>query len=96
MRSATLGSISHGSDGDSMLRAVALAPEPTPPVNLEQMEISELAVRLVPERLARRHLVVPIRLDNRTLSYGTFQPFDGEVLLSRVNAVFRRLFAVAA
>ena len=70
MRSTIVGSIDHGSDGDSTLRAVPLAAEPTPAVNLEQMEISELAVRLVPERLARRHLVVPIRLDNRTLTYG--------------------------
>ena len=47
-------------------------------VDLAQREISELAVRLVSERLARRHMVVPIRVDNRTLTYATFHPFDGE------------------
>jgi hypothetical protein len=32
-------------------------------VDLEQVEISKLAVRLISERLARRHMVVPIRVD---------------------------------
>jgi type IV pilus assembly protein PilB len=47
-------------------------------VDLIKADISELAVRLVPERLARRHLLVPIAVDNRTLTYATFQPFDSE------------------
>jgi len=97
MRSTIVGSIDHGSDGDSTLRAVPLAAEPpTPAVNLEQMEISELAVRLVPERLARRHLVVPIRLDNRTLTYGTFQPFDGEAERDLSFAAGRQAVSVFA
>jgi type IV pilus assembly protein PilB len=40
---------------------------------------SELAVRLVPERLARRYTVVPLSVDNRTLTYATSSPFDPEV-----------------
>ena len=96
MRSTTVGSIDHGSDGHSTLRAVPPAAEPTAAVNLEQMEISELAVRLVPERLARRHLVVPIRLDNRTLTYGTCQPPDGEAERDLSCAAGRQAIGVLA
>jgi type IV pilus assembly protein PilB len=39
---------------------------------------SELAVRLVPERIARKYFVVPLQVDNRTLSYATSQPFNAE------------------
>ena len=39
---------------------------------------SELAVRLVPERIARRHFVVPRHVDNRTLTYATSQPFNAD------------------
>ena len=48
-------------------------------VNAVEMATSELAVRLVPERLARRHVVVPLRVDNRTLTYATCRPFDPEI-----------------
>ena len=47
-------------------------------VSLAGETSSELAVRLVPERLARRHLVVPVRVDNRTLTYATCRPFNDE------------------
>jgi hypothetical protein len=40
---------------------------------------SELAVRLVPERLAWRHFVVPLAVDDRTLTYATSRPVDAEV-----------------
>jgi CheY-like chemotaxis protein len=39
---------------------------------------SPLAVRLVPERLARRHSVVPLEVDNRQLTYATCRPFNAE------------------
>jgi len=48
---------------------VSLEPEHAP---------SELAIRLVPERLARRHLVVPLAVDNRTLTYATSRPFNDD------------------
>src|SRR5438477_5112790 len=48
-------------------------------VDLADQTSSELAVRLVPERLARRHVVVPLAVDNRTLTYATCRPFDPEV-----------------
>jgi type IV pilus assembly protein PilB len=48
-------------------------------VSLAGQTSSELAVRLVPERLARRHLVVPIAVDNRTLTYATATPFNEQI-----------------
>jgi CheY-like chemotaxis protein len=45
-------------------------------VALQDLEVSELAVRLVPEQLARRHLAVPLQVDNRTLTYATCRPFN--------------------
>jgi type IV pilus assembly protein PilB len=47
-------------------------------VSLEDRTASELAIRLVPERLARRHLVVPLAVDNRSLTYATSRPFNDE------------------
>jgi type IV pilus assembly protein PilB len=65
-------------------------------VDLAEMEISELAVRLISERLARRHLVVPIRVDNRTLTYATFHPFDGEAERDLTFAAGRQATGVLA
>ena len=98
MRLTRVGAIDHGSDEDAAIVAFAgTADGPAiPAVNLEQMEISELAVRLVPERVARRHLVVPIRLDNRTLTYGTFQPLDGEAERDLSFAVGRQAISMLA
>jgi type IV pilus assembly protein PilB len=49
-----------------------------PLVVLDDVTPSELAVRLVPERLARRYLMVPLTVDNRMLTYATCRPFDAE------------------
>ena len=46
-----------------------------PLVDLDAMHMSPLAVRLVPERVARRHLALPIAEDNKTLTYATSHPF---------------------
>ena len=43
----------------------------TETVNLAETPSSELAIRLVPERLARRHCVVPLTVDNRLLTFAT-------------------------
>jgi CheY-like chemotaxis protein len=45
---------------------------------LDDVASSVLAVQLVPEKLARRHLVVPLLVDNRTLTYATCRPFSAE------------------
>ena len=47
-------------------------------VALDDLGQSALAVRLVPEKLARRHSVVPLQVDNRTLTYATCRPFNAE------------------
>jgi CheY-like chemotaxis protein len=47
-------------------------------VDLDHAASSELALRLVPDRVAHRHLAVPLKVDNRTLTYATSQPFSGE------------------
>ena len=57
---------------------------------------SDLAVRLVPERLARRHVVVPLRVDNRTLTYATCRPFDPEIERDLSFASGRRMQPVVA
>jgi type IV pilus assembly protein PilB len=60
------------------------------------MAKSELAVRLVPERLARRHAVVPLSVDNRTLTYATCRPFDPETERDLSFASGRRIRASVA
>jgi type IV pilus assembly protein PilB len=47
-------------------------------VDLAETAPSEVALRLVPERVARRHTVLPIFEDNRTLTFATAAPFDDE------------------
>jgi len=47
-------------------------------IALGEVRSSDLAVRLVPERLARRHSIVPLEVDNRVLTYATCQPFNLE------------------
>jgi CheY-like chemotaxis protein len=49
-----------------------------PVTSLDALALSELAVQLVPERLARRHFIVPIEVDNRVLTYATCAPFSAE------------------
>jgi type II secretory ATPase GspE/PulE/Tfp pilus assembly ATPase PilB-like protein/CheY-like chemotaxis protein len=65
-------------------------------VDLTVTPSSELAVRLVPERLARRHAVVPLSVDNRTLTYATSRPFDSEVERDLAFATGRRMQPVIA
>jgi type IV pilus assembly protein PilB len=65
-------------------------------VELELMETSELAIRLVPERLARRHMVVPIGVDNRVLTYATCRPLNAEADRDVAFASGRRTRMVVA
>jgi len=60
-------------------------------VDLNGTASSELAVRLVPEKLARRYVVVPLTVDNRTLTYATCAPFDPEVERDLAFASGRRM-----
>lgn len=47
-----------------------------PLIDLDSTPVSALAVRLVPEWVARRREALPIAEDNRTLTYATAQAFD--------------------
>jgi type IV pilus assembly protein PilB len=66
------------------------------PAILDHIESSELAVSLVPDRLARLHLVVPISVDNRVLTYATFRPLTSEADHDLGFASGRRTTAVIA
>jgi len=63
---------------------------------LDDVISSELAVRLVPERVARRHGAVPIAVDNRTLTFATSRPFDAEAERDFSFASGRKARAVLA
>lgn len=63
---------------------------------MAQIEPSELAVRLVPEKVARRHQVVPIAVDNRVLTYATCSPYSPEADADLGFASGRRTTGVPA
>src|SRR5450756_769118 len=51
----------------------------TPLLDLNDVRVSELAVRLVPEKLARRHTVLPLHEDNRTITFAVVRPLDIDI-----------------
>ncbi len=57
----------------ALARAVEL-----PLVDLDEVEISPFVLRLVPEKVARRHQVLPIAQDGRVLTYAVATPFNDE------------------
>jgi len=65
-------------------------------VKLAETTSSELAVRLVPERIARKYLAVPLSVDNRTLTYATCHPVNAEAERDLVFASGRRAKTVVA
>ncbi len=65
-------------------------------LDLEHAVSSELAVRLVPERIARQYFAVPLDVNNRTLTYATSQPFNAEAEHDISFASGRRTQMVAA
>ena len=65
-------------------------------VSLRDLKPSELALRLVPEKIARRHMIVPLRVDNRSLTYATFRPFHPETEQDVTFASGRRTSRVVA
>lgn len=87
----TLGLLSEAASYATLAKAAG-----RPLIDLGEAEISPLALRLVSERIARRHMIVPIAVDNRTLTYATFQPFDGEADRDLSFAAGRRTTAVVA
>src|SRR5262245_12245441 len=49
-----------------------------PYITLDDVVPSELAIRLVPEPLARHYQVMPLSVDDGTLTYATCRPFDAD------------------
>jgi type IV pilus assembly protein PilB len=47
-------------------------------VPLRTHELSELAIRLLPERIARKHELVPLEVDDCTLTFATCRPLNPE------------------
>ena len=47
-------------------------------IELSGLTPSNLALRLVPERVARKHDILPITEDNRNLTYAISRPFDAD------------------
>jgi type IV pilus assembly protein PilB len=64
--------------------------------SLDAIETNNLSVRLLPERLARRHRIVPLSVDNRTLNYATSNPFDTNTEADVAFASGRRTQMVVA
>ena len=58
--------------------------------------VSPLALRIVPEKVARRHTVVPLAVDDRTITYVTSQPLDGDAERDIEFTSGRRAVAVLA
>ncbi len=50
-----------------------------PVLDLNDVHVSELAVRLVPEKLARRHTILPLHEDNRTITFAVTRPLDIDI-----------------
>jgi type II secretory ATPase GspE/PulE/Tfp pilus assembly ATPase PilB-like protein/ActR/RegA family two-component response regulator len=65
-------------------------------VDLSEVTSSELAIRLVPEKLARRLMAVPLHVDNRVLTYATCRPFTLDADRDLGFASGRRTRAVIA
>jgi len=57
--------------------ALARATE-MPLLDLRLVTPDALALRLVPERVARRHVILPVSQDNRTLTYAVARAYDNE------------------
>ena len=65
-------------------------------VDLDDVEISPFALRLVPEKVARKHLVLPIVQDGKTLTYAVATPFNDEADRDAAFASGRRTRRVLA
>ncbi len=65
-------------------------------MSLRDVVPSELSLRLVPGRIARRHLILPLRIDNRVLTYATCHPFHAEAERDLAFASGRRAEEVIA
>jgi type IV pilus assembly protein PilB len=65
-------------------------------MELSELRPSSLALRLVPERVARRHVLLPLTEDNRLLTYAINRPFDDDAERDVAFASGRNAVAVVA
>jgi type IV pilus assembly protein PilB len=65
--------------GESDSYAVLSKVTGIPLLDLNDVHVSELALRLVPEKLARRHTVLPLHEDNRTITFAVTRPLDIDI-----------------
>ena len=63
---------------------------------MSELTPSNLALRLVPERVARRHILLPLTEDNRFLTYAISTPYDDEAERDVAFASGRNAQAVVA
>ncbi len=68
-----LGFVSEIDSYAALARATGL-----PLLDLADVAVSPLAIKLVPEKVARRHGILALREDNRTLTYAISRPFNDE------------------
>lgn len=66
------------------------------PADLSGLTPSPLALRLVSERVARRHMVLPLKEDNRALTYAISEPFNEDAERDVSVASGRRAIGVLA
>lgn len=67
-----------------------------PLVDLDEVEVSPFVLRLIPEKVARRHRVLPLAQDGRVLTYAVATPFDDDADRDVAFASGRRTRAVLA
>jgi len=65
-------------------------------VDVSELTPSNLALRLVPERVARRHVLLPLTEDNRLLTYAISTPYDDDAERDVAFASGRNAQAVVA
>lgn len=65
-------------------------------MELSELTPSNLALRLVPERVARRHVLLPLSEDNRLLTYAISRPYNDEAERDVAFASGRNPVAVVA
>jgi type IV pilus assembly protein PilB len=65
-------------------------------IHASELTPSTLALRLVPERVARRHTLLPLSEDNRLLTYAISRPFNNEAERDVAFASGRNAVAVIA
>ena len=50
-----------------------------PLVDIDETEVGDLVLQLVPEKVARQHHIVPLEEDGRVLTYACSKPFDDDM-----------------